>query len=398
MECICCRPRSGFDILPDMARKKRIVIPNRCYHLVSRVAHQAFFFDDDEKGRFVDLMHRAAIFSGVRLLGWCIMSNHFHIFIYLPEETPLPDEQILERVKALYRGHQLDQVLTEWDALHKEAVDARDAGITCNSRFDDFKNRLCARMFHPGEFMKTLKQYVTTSFNGRRSHLGTLWENRYKVRISKPFVKDMSAQLAYVDCNPCEAGIVGDPADYHWCGWHAAVRGDEVAREMYRFVYCGETSWQGDGEPEMPWDDIADLHEQAIVERIGEISEAKTAGEELDWMFASKSDDDDSLEMRRCPVPVPANQYGHMPNKYRVQLKRGKGATAERIVAVVRAAGELSSGEILEAVGISSRSFLLSAYLKPMVEQGVLELSMPGKPTSRQQKYRIGEMGSDPSA
>jgi len=36
-------------------RKKRRISANRCYHLISRVAHQAFFFDDEEKDRFVDL-------------------------------------------------------------------------------------------------------------------------------------------------------------------------------------------------------------------------------------------------------------------------------------------------------------------------------------------------------
>ena len=72
-----------------MARKKRVVIPNRCYHLVSRVAHRAFFFNDDEKRRFTDFLMRVASFSGVRLLGWCVMSNHFHLFVYLPEEEPL---------------------------------------------------------------------------------------------------------------------------------------------------------------------------------------------------------------------------------------------------------------------------------------------------------------------
>ena len=30
-------------------RKNRVVKQNRCYHLVSRLAHRAFFLDDEEK-------------------------------------------------------------------------------------------------------------------------------------------------------------------------------------------------------------------------------------------------------------------------------------------------------------------------------------------------------------
>ena len=30
-------------------RKNRVIEQNRCYHLVSRLAHRAFFLDDEEK-------------------------------------------------------------------------------------------------------------------------------------------------------------------------------------------------------------------------------------------------------------------------------------------------------------------------------------------------------------
>ena len=42
-------------------RKKRVVQAGKCCHLVSRVAHRAFFFDDDEKDRFVDLLMRGLL-------------------------------------------------------------------------------------------------------------------------------------------------------------------------------------------------------------------------------------------------------------------------------------------------------------------------------------------------
>ena len=34
-------------------RKNRVVEQNRCYHLVSRLAHRAFFLDDEEKDRTI---------------------------------------------------------------------------------------------------------------------------------------------------------------------------------------------------------------------------------------------------------------------------------------------------------------------------------------------------------
>ena len=44
-----------FGMIPH---KNRVVEQNRCYHLVSRLAHRAYFLDDEEKDRAVALMRR----------------------------------------------------------------------------------------------------------------------------------------------------------------------------------------------------------------------------------------------------------------------------------------------------------------------------------------------------
>ena len=56
-------------------RKNRVVEQNRCYHLVSRLAHRAFFLDDEEKDRAVALMRRVEEFSGVVVLAYAFMSK-----------------------------------------------------------------------------------------------------------------------------------------------------------------------------------------------------------------------------------------------------------------------------------------------------------------------------------
>ena len=44
-------------------RKTRLIEHCRCYHLVSRLAHRAFFLDDEEKTRAVGLLRRAEEFD-----------------------------------------------------------------------------------------------------------------------------------------------------------------------------------------------------------------------------------------------------------------------------------------------------------------------------------------------
>ena len=82
-----CPVRTGTPRLYLIARRMK-----RCYHLVSRLAHRAFFLDDEEKDRAVALMRRVEEFSGVVVLAYAFMSNHFHIFIYVPSAEQIGEE------------------------------------------------------------------------------------------------------------------------------------------------------------------------------------------------------------------------------------------------------------------------------------------------------------------
>ena len=104
-------------------RKTRLIENCRCYHLISRLAHQAVFLDDDEKSRAVELLRRVEEFCGVMVLAYAIMSNHFHIFIYVPEPGEIDDGEILRRINALYREASLARVLGEWRRLKDEESD-----------------------------------------------------------------------------------------------------------------------------------------------------------------------------------------------------------------------------------------------------------------------------------
>ena len=101
-------------------RKNRVVEQNRCYHLVGRLAHRAFFLDDEEKDRAVALMRRVEEFSGVVVPAYAFMSNHFHIFIYVPSAEEIGEGKILRRIRVLYHDASLSQVVATWNRLKTE--------------------------------------------------------------------------------------------------------------------------------------------------------------------------------------------------------------------------------------------------------------------------------------
>jgi putative transposase len=85
------------------------------YHCVSRVVEGRFIFQISGHGsaeaeRFIKLMRRLEAFSGVRVLTYALMSNHFHLLCEVPEPKSLSEAEVLERIKAGYGSARLQAV------------------------------------------------------------------------------------------------------------------------------------------------------------------------------------------------------------------------------------------------------------------------------------------------
>ena len=79
----------------------RVKERNTVHHLISRIAHRVYFLKDEECQDFLSMMFRVAEFCGIRLLGWCIMTNHFHVLAYLPEKEELDEKEVVRRYGVL---------------------------------------------------------------------------------------------------------------------------------------------------------------------------------------------------------------------------------------------------------------------------------------------------------
>ena len=122
------------------------------------------------------------------------MSNHFHVFVYIGRPEPLSDAEIVRRISALYSDVRFERVMKKWNELAKRPD---------SPSFRRYRASFLRRMWNASEFMKTLKQRYTMSFNGRRDHHGTMWESRYRVRVKDPAECGMMlAESGYVDANP----------------------------------------------------------------------------------------------------------------------------------------------------------------------------------------------------
>ena len=207
-----------------MARIARIKAEGEAfYHVVSRIANKAFLLNNDEKKRvFVNMMHRAADFSGVDVITYVVMDNHFHLCVRVPRrEGEVPESEVLRRVGVLYGEDRRDMLEKRFAGYREEGDDTAVAAELA---------RLRARMGDLSEFMKTFKQRVSQWYNSNYGHEGTLWGGRFKSVLVEDgrYLRNL---VAYIHGNPIRAGLVTRAADYEWSAPGAAAKGDIRARK-----------------------------------------------------------------------------------------------------------------------------------------------------------------------
>jgi len=191
------------------------------YHIVSRVVDRRMVFDDPEKERFCHIMRAAEGFSGIEILTHSVLSNHFHILLYVPKREDVGDELFIRRFGCLYERRRTASIAAELSTL-------REAGQ--HEEAEALKARYTYRMYDLSEFAKTLKQRVSTSYNRRHHRKGTLWEERFKSVLVEGNVGALSTVASYIDLNAVRAGIVRDPKDYRFCGYGEAIGGSKQAK------------------------------------------------------------------------------------------------------------------------------------------------------------------------
>lgn len=162
---------------------------NHCVEGVSR----EFPLGDREKEKFLYHLKRTLSLYSIECLSAVVMSNHYHLILYVPKETFSIDEMV-KRIIRYKKGKLLPT--------------AKD--FYAQRRLEMSNDLSC--------LMKELQQGFTCWYNKTRGYKrrGTLWEQRFKCSKLADS-QALATCLKYVELNPVRAEIVDDPADYRFC-------------------------------------------------------------------------------------------------------------------------------------------------------------------------------------
>lgn len=236
------------------ARHKRVLgskdYPSHCYHAMSRTCGGAVHWDSLEKEALRRILRRLAEFSGIRVLTYCIMKNHFHVLAEVPQaqtwllqfEGLEGEERLLEHLRILYSKGYVEALRVELAQWRRVGQGQRAA-----SRIAAIKKRFCDLP----HFIKEVKERFSRWYNKRHKRRGTLWMDRFKSVLVEGRGDALRTMALYIDLNAVRVGLVSDPKDYRWCGYADALTGDAVCRRgLCRAMSEKEGAWGRGGAEE----------------------------------------------------------------------------------------------------------------------------------------------------
>ncbi len=237
-------------ICGQMAQKRIKRAETAYYHLMSRTVNGEALFRKREKEILRKMIWQVSEFSGVRVVTYAVMKNHFHLLVEIPGRKSISDAEIVRRYRVLYPRP------TPWHPMLPEVLESH---LRENSEEGKLLRATLTRRMHDVSWlMKTLKQRFAVWFNQSRDRFGPLWSERFKSVLVEGDQWALRTVAAYIDLNAVRSGLVEDPKDYRFCGYGEAIGGNEVARagilgvcrdlESYRKLLYGSGSGVRDGK------------------------------------------------------------------------------------------------------------------------------------------------------
>lgn len=226
------------------ARIKAALGHRGLYHCMSRVVGGAFLLGDQEKAVFISQMRKVADFCGVRIINFCVMSNHYHQLVEVPPRVNPSNQQLLRKVIRYYGMGSRQHLRLQ------NAIDEKGESL------EKVRGEFIRMMGDISVFQKILKQRFTTWYNLNHNRRGTLWMERFKSVLIDYIEQIMRLVSAYIDLNPVRARLVTDPKDYSYCGYAAALRKDQNSRSGLQMVM---------GVPD--WTQCAELYRELLISK-----------------------------------------------------------------------------------------------------------------------------------
>ena len=219
-------------------RKARLLAEHTGYYhvILKATGPQMLFKEDTDKRAFLGWLECTSRFSGVDVLSYALLDNHFHLLVRVPERESVPTDEFRLRVEALYGDKRAERLFTRWERWE---ADGRGEDVSLE------RDRLLRRMYDLGQFVKTLKEGYQLYYRKAHNWEGTLWRGRYKSIVFEEEYKALRDLALYIAMNPVRAGIVKKGTDSPWTSFGQSNRNGSFGRQCHMVLLRGLTRLAG---------------------------------------------------------------------------------------------------------------------------------------------------------
>ena len=206
--------------------RSRIVSPSRTryYHCVSRCVRRAWLCGQDAYTRknfdhrkpwLLQRMKLLAEVFAVHIAAYAVMSNHYHVVLYLDLEQnrSWDRDEVIRRWRRLFRGDPLARAYLRGEFTSESELGQLDVLVAC------WRERLCDLSW----FMRCLNEYLARRANAEDDCKGRFWEGRFKCQALEDEAALLSC-MAYVDLNPVRAGLCETLGESHFTSVRERLR------------------------------------------------------------------------------------------------------------------------------------------------------------------------------
>ena len=150
----------------------------------------------------------------IDVAGFCLMGNHFHLVLKTQPDAAQrwSARTVVGRWLNLHPGRKVARMNDREREAH-EATLAADV---------DWVEQHRAKLSSLSFFLKDFKQHVAETYNAATDSLGSFWQGRFRMTVPRDD-EGVLAVMAYVDLNPCAAGLAAAPDEAKHTGLRARL-------------------------------------------------------------------------------------------------------------------------------------------------------------------------------
>jgi REP element-mobilizing transposase RayT len=198
------------------------------YHLMNRCVRRSYLCGiDEETGKdyshrkqwLVDRMkHLANIFS-VHICAYAVMSNHYHLVLYVNTE--------------MAQNWSQDEILARWTMLFGPSTAKRVVTLApelAEKKLEELRERLSSLSW----YMRCLNEPIARRSNLEDEVEGRFWQGRFKSQALLDEGAVLSA-MAYVDLNPIRAKLADTPENSEFTSIYERIQSIKQPENLMPF-------------------------------------------------------------------------------------------------------------------------------------------------------------------